>query len=229
MDISSFVQLVVEQNLQIYILNRINLKWYNKYIMPGTSKANNPKGYSIEFFEESHKYLTILNGKEVKYTSGTAFSSPFFPQFDPTGEITRKCAKKEGLTVEELKAKWSAKGTESCRLGTRTHEIIEDVFNNRFPFRNKAEDEDEKKRFSNAVSIARKIKDKVDILGIEMIVFDIDLALAGTIDFFGQSKKDGTYIIIDHKTNADLQLENKYNSFAFDPISHVPNTSFGHY
>ena len=58
----------------------------------------------------------------------------------------------------------------------------------------------------------------------------VELALAGTIDFFGRSRKDpNLHIIIDHKTNADLQLENKYNSFAFDPISHVPNTSFGHY
>ena len=36
--------------------------------MPGTSKAKNPKGHSIEFFEETHKYLTVLNGKEVPYT-----------------------------------------------------------------------------------------------------------------------------------------------------------------
>jgi hypothetical protein len=39
--------------------------------MPGTSKAKNPKGYEIEFFEDTHKYITILNGKEIKYTSGT--------------------------------------------------------------------------------------------------------------------------------------------------------------
>ena len=82
--------------------------------MPGTSKAKNPKGQVIEFFEETHKYLTVLNGKEVPYTSGTAFSHPFFPQFDPTGKITERCAKKEGITVEQLKAKWAAKGAESC-------------------------------------------------------------------------------------------------------------------
>ena len=197
--------------------------------MPGTSKAKNPKGQVIEFFEETHKYLTVLNGKEVPYTSGTAFSHPFFPQFDATGKITERCAKKEGITVEQLKAKWAAKGAESCRLGTRTHETIEDVFHGQ-PFRNKAENEDEQKRFNNAIAIGQKIKQRLDILGIEMIVFDVELALAGTIDFFGRSRKDpNLHIIIDHKTNADLQLENKYNSFAFDPISHIPNTSFGHY
>ena len=94
----------------------------------------------------------------------------------------------------------------------------------------KAENEIEQMRFNNAIAIGKKIKQRLDILGIEMIVFDVDLALAGTIDFFGRSRKDpNLYILIDHKTNADLQLENKYKSFAFDPISHIPNTAFGHY
>lgn len=196
--------------------------------MPGTSKAKNPKGFSIEFFEETHKYLTMVGNKEVQYTSGTAFSHPFFPEFDPTGEITKRCALREGLTVEQVKAKWKAKGDESCRLGTRTHETCEDVFHNQ-TFRNQPEDEEERRRFHNAISMSKKIKERVDIVGIEMIVFDVDLALAGTIDFFGRSKKDGTYVIIDHKTNKDLGIDNKYKKFAFDPISHIPDTGFGHY
>ena len=147
--------------------------------MTGTSKAKNPKGHAIEFFEETHKYLTVLNGKEVPYTSGTAFSHPFFPEFDPTGEITARCAKKEGITVEAIKAKWAAKGAESCRLGTRTHETIEDVFHGQ-PFRNKAENEIEQMRFNNAIAIGKKIKQRLDILGIEMIVFDFFVCFGGS-------------------------------------------------
>lgn len=197
--------------------------------MPGTSKAKNPKGYEIEFFEDLHLYKTTLkDGTEIKYTSGTQFSKPFFKQFDPTGEITKKCAAKEGLTVEALKAKWQAKANESCRLGTRTHEIIEDVLHGNM-LRNKAENNEEQMRFNYGISIAKKLKERLDLLGIEKIVFDVDLAIAGTIDLFGRSKKDGTYIILDHKTNIDLGLDNKYNSFALDPISHIPDTNFGHY
>lgn len=197
--------------------------------MPGCSTATNPKGYHIIFTEDDHKYTTLIDGKEVLYTSGTAFSHPFFPEFDPTGQITERCAKKEGLTIEQIKAKWAAKGAESCRLGTRTHETCEDVLNGAAKYRNIAESIDEQKRFNNAIAITKQIKNRLDILGIELIVFDVELALAGTIDLFGKSRKDGTYIIIDHKTNADLQLENKYQSFAFDPIQNVPNTNFGHY
>ena len=197
--------------------------------MPGCSKATNPKGYQVIFTEDDHKYTTIIDGKEVLYTSGTTFSHPFFHEFDPTGEITARCAKKEGLTVEQIKAKWAAKGAESCRLGTRTHETCEDVFHGTVPFRNQPESEDEKKRFDYAIAMSKKLKERLDILGIELIVFDVELALAGTIDLFGKSKKDGTYIIVDHKTNGDLGIENKYSQFALDPISHIPDTPFGHY
>lgn len=133
----------------------------------------------------------------------------FFPEFDPTGEITKRCALKEGLTVAEIKEKWAAKGRESCRLGTRMHETCEDVFLGN-KFRNEPENAIEKKRFDNAIAMSRKIKQRLDILGIEKIVFDHELGIAGTIDFLGRSKKDGTYIIIDHKSNAEIDVENKY-------------------
>ena len=196
--------------------------------MPGSSKARNPRGFEVEFFEDTHKYLTVIDGKEVQYTSGTAFSHPFFPEFDPTGKITERCAQKAGVTVDEIKARWAAKGKESCRLGTRLHETCEDILHGQ-KFRNIAESEEEQKRFDNGIALAKKIKERADILGIEKIVFDTDLAIAGTIDLLARSKKDGTYLILDWKTNADLDLDNKYNSFAFDPISHIPNTAQGHY
>ena len=196
--------------------------------MPSCSKARNPRGIEITFTEDNHKYVSIVNGKEISYVSGTGFVSRFFPEFDPTGEITKRCAKKEGLTVEALKAKWSAKGRESCRLGTRMHETCEDVFLGN-SFRNTPEDETEKKRFENAIAMSRKIKDRLDIIGVEKIVFDEQLQLAGTIDFLGKSKKDGSYIIIDHKSNQEIETFNKWKKFAFEPIPKIPDTNFGHY
>lgn len=121
--------------------------------MPGTSKARNPKGIEITFEELTHKYSSVVNGKEIKYTSGTQFCGMFFPEFDPTGEITKRCALKEGLTVEAIKEKWAAKGRESCRLGTRMHETCEDVFLGN-KFRNSPEDDVEKSRFKNAIAMS---------------------------------------------------------------------------
>lgn len=52
--------------------------------------------------------------------------------------------------------------------------------------------------------MAKSFYDRLDILGVEKIVFSPSLRLAGTIDLFARSRKDGTYLIIDHKTNASI-------------------------
>ena len=196
--------------------------------MPGTSKAKSPCGIEIEFEEATHIYRSLINGLEVRYVSGTTLLSKYFPPFDPTGVITARCAKKEGVTVEEIKERWAAKGRESCRLGTRTHETIEDILHGN-QLRNIAENIVEEHRFSNAIKIATKLKGMVDILGIEKIVFDHRLKLAGTIDLFAKSRKDGSYLIIDHKTNQTIEEDNKYKKFALDPIKHIPDTNYWHY
>lgn len=198
--------------------------------MPSCSKAKNPRGIQITFTEEDHKYRSIINGSELIYTSGTQFLGRFYPPFDPTGEITARCARKRGISVAQIKAEWDAKGKESCRLGTRTHETIEDVLLKR-QFRNTAEDEDEAKRFKNAIDIGQKIYSRLSILGVEKIVFSDRLRIAGTIDLFAQSRNSGDYIIIDHKTNAEIAAEgeNQYNKFCLAPIDHLPDTNFYHY
>lgn len=129
-----------------------------------------------------------------------------------------------------MKARWAAKGKESCRLGTRCHETIEDVLLGR-QLRNVAEDETEAKRFENGMAMAKKIMGAAEIVGVEKIVFDYELGIAGTIDLLARSKKDGTWLIIDHKTNAEIpeRNENQWNKFGLGPVSHVPDTAFWHY
>lgn len=198
--------------------------------MPATSTAKNPRGIIIEFEESSHRYSSIINNKEIKYCSGTQFLGKFYPQFDPNGVITARCAKKAGVTVEEIKATWAAKGAESCRLGTRTHELCEDVIQGN-PIRNTPEDEVEAKRFDFANKLATKMRNSIDILGVEKIIFSdrLPVPIAGTIDLLGRSRKTGEILILDWKTNKEIEKENKYNNFCLDPISHVPDISLGHY
>lgn len=196
--------------------------------MPGCSTARHPSGVEITFTEDDHRYVSTINGCEYQYVSGTGFLSKYFPKFDPTGEITARCARREGLTVEALKAKWAAKGANSCRIGTRTHETIEDGLLNR-PYRNIAEDSIEEKRFDYAKRLASKLKSSIDILGVEKIVFSPELLVAGTIDLFAKSRKTGCYVIIDHKTNEKIETENTYNKFCLGPIAHLPDTNFYHY
>lgn len=202
------------------------LNW--RIIMPSCSTAENPSGQTITFIEDTHEYFSIVNGTKITYTSGTTWLHHFFEEFDPSGEITRRCALKEGISVEELKAKWKAKGNEACRFGTRTHEICEDIELNR-EIRNTPENEKEVKVFANAKKIAKQFYNSIDILGVEKIVFSVPLRISGTIDLFGRSRKTGDYLIIDHKTNKTIDTENKYNKFALNPIQHIPDLNFYHY
>lgn len=196
--------------------------------MPACSTAEHPSGITITFEEDTHKYSSIIDDNEITYISGTQFLSRFFPQFDPDGTITARCAKREGISVEEIKAKWAAKGRESCRLGTRMHEVCEDIELGR-ELRNTAENDIEQCRFNNAIKMANAFRQRLDILGVEKIVFDPDLRIAGTIDLFARSRKNGNYVIIDHKSNAEIERTNKYKKYCLDPISHLDDTSFIHY
>jgi hypothetical protein len=108
------------------------------------------------------------------------------------------------------------------------HETIEDILLGN-KLRNSPEDITEKARFDNAINIAKKIKNSIDILGVEKIVFDHRLKIAGTIDLFGKSRKDGSFLIIDHKSNQIIERDNKYKKFCLDPISDIPDISFWHY
>lgn len=196
--------------------------------MPGCSTAKNPHNITITFTEDDHKYTSIINGKEINYISGTTFIKKFFPEFDPTGEITKRCAKKAGITVEEQKKLWREKADKSCIFGTRVHECMEDKMLGR-PLRNTPKDSKEELVFPIAEKLSNIIIPKVEILGVEKIIFDENLRIAGTIDFLAKSKKDGKIWICDWKTNSKIEKENKYHNFALYPIDHIPALNFYEY
>lgn len=196
--------------------------------MPSCSKAKNPHGVEILFEEETHKYSSIINENEIIYTSGTTFINNFFPKFDPTGEILIKTAKKRGVLPSILKKEWDDKRINSCIFGTKIHETCEDVFLNQ-KIRNKPKNDRERFSMKVAQKAAEKVLEKADILGVEKIVFDEDLKIAGTMDGLIKSKKDGKIWIIDWKTNEKITTENTYNKFGFSPIEHIPDINYEHY
>lgn len=197
--------------------------------MPSCSKAKNPRGVEIIFTEEDHSYRSVIDGHPFKYVSGTTFISGFFLPFDPCGTIAESCAKKRGITKEEIQAEWNEKAKQSCIYGTKIHETCEDVLKGSKAFRNKPNDSREKAAMDNAVTLCKRLLEKGTPEGIEKIVFDERLGIAGTIDLLFRAKKDGKLWILDHKSNASIDTENRYNSFAKAPISHVPDTNFWHY
>lgn len=199
--------------------------------MPKCSTATH-KGIDITFEEESHTYWTVWKGKRIEYTSGTTFVSKFFHGFDAK-RMAPLVAKKRGVPTEEILKEWDEKRDRSCIYGTMIHETCEDVMNGSRTFRHRSSEfigDREKKTFSNAKRIAKEIREKYDVVGIEKIVFSLKYRIAGTIDLLVREKdRKNSYVIIDYKTNADLDTLNKYGKYAKDPVSNIPDTPFGHY
>ena len=197
--------------------------------MPSCSKAKNPRGVEIVFTEEDHSYRSVIDGQPLKYISGTTFISGFFLPFDPCGTIAESCARKRGITKEEIQAEWNEKARQSCIYGTKIHEICEDTLKGAKTLRNKPNDDREKAAMKNAILMCERLLKKGTPEGIEKIVFDERLEIAGTIDLLFRTKKDGKLWILDHKSNAVIETENRYGTFAKAPISHIPDTNFWHY
>ena len=149
--------------------------------MPGSCTAKHPRGYEIEFHEDTHKYISVINGEEISYTSGTQFIHQFFPPFDPDGSIAKRCAERDGISVAEVRAKWAAAGKEATTIGTRVHECCEDTILKR-PLRNSPTTEKEKTLFNYVVDIGERLLQRLDILGVEKIVFSPSLIVTSIID-----------------------------------------------
>lgn len=194
--------------------------------MPGTSTSTNPSGIKITFEERTHKYWSKIGDKEIVYTSGTTFVHKFVPFFDED-RISKIVAEKQGRTQQEILDEWHKKRDDACSFGTTVHETAEDVLLGR-PFRNSPKDYKDEIVFGKAKKFAQKFKDELDILGVEQIVFDPYLKIAGTIDLLARSKKDGSILIIDWKTNDAIKRENDFEKMLY-PIDHLDSCNFWHY
>lgn len=195
--------------------------------MPADKTATAPNGIVINFDEEQHEYTSTLPcGTNIAYTSITTFNKQFFPAFDSLA-ISKRVSEKTGESVQDILAKWEAKKNYACDVGTRVHEVAEDVVLER-AIRNQPRDEHERLLMRQAWTAAKKVKSKMAIFGVEMILFDPKLQLAGTADLLAIDSK-GVLWILDWKTNETIDTSSKYNSRGLYPIGHLHDCNAVHY
>ncbi len=202
--------------------------------MPGASTDYDPQGNMIAFEEAEHKYYTRIPSLrddkaevEVTYTSVTTLIKRYSAPFDPDGTIAQRIADRDNVPVEHVRRVWKAKADEACLVGTRVHEVCEDVLRDR-AIRNRPRDEHERRLMQQAYEIASAVLEFARPIGIEKIVFDMDIAVAGTIDLLCQMP-DGGFKIVDWKTNDKIEHENPYNKFMTGPLAHLADNDFNHY
>ena len=77
----------------------------------------------IYFDDDTHSYFSKETG--TRLISPTTIIKKYSAPFDPDGSILKRCAAKEGITPEELNAKWKKLGADSIVKGHSVHDSFE--------------------------------------------------------------------------------------------------------
>lgn len=163
-------------------------------------------GGEVTFDEASHTYKN-KDGKIL--TSATQFLHLFSEPFDKTGIIAYKCSQREGISKDEMQARWLAKNKTACDLGHRVHARIETFL--KTGVIEESEDRDIVEDFAK-IKLSGKIYS-------ELRLTSPIHKLAGTCDVARLIKK--TVTVDDLKTNATFTLKSKYYKKLLFPINHL--------
>ncbi len=172
------------------------------------------------FKEDTHQYFV---GK-TELISVSKLISLYKKPFDSTGEIIKKCAERDGKTVEELRKEWDYERDSAALRGTNFHRQAQhwvetgEILN---------EDYKDVVEQLSKIPFRGKLKSEAKI-------FDKDLGLAGTCDLlaeYGNNLVD----LLDFKTNKRLlkksfwDRETRNYQRMLYPVNHLQDCNFVHY
>jgi len=188
----------------------------------------------VVYHDEPHVYY--LNGKKADL-SATKLIGKFKKPFD-SAYWSQKKADDEGITKEEMLARWKLKGDIACEKGTAVHEYAENRLANKvFPYpsakiRSLFKGEDPViDKFNTIVPIVDKFiedcKGRMISIASELVIGDLEYNLGGMIDQVFYNKKSGKIELWDWKTNEKIDSDSKYTFNA--PVSHVPSSKLEEY
>lgn len=181
-------------------------------------KPNNPFAQDFVTFRAGDHSYTDKNGE--KYISVSQLLSLYSPKFDPENHILRACAKRDGVTPEELQKKWLQKSTTACQLGTEIHSEIEHFVNTG------------KIRKSEYKDIATDFKTNIfpmfeHQIFSEVLVYSETYKIAGLSDLVEYDKDKNEISISDIKSNQTLEKK-VYNNFLY-PLDKMKNSVLNKY
>jgi hypothetical protein len=164
--------------------------------------------FPIEFKEDTHQYF--VNGEE--YTSVSKILETLTPKFDDI-TMSEKCSinKKHehfGKTPDEILEIWKEKNKVACENGSKFHDNVQ-------MFLEDKKDEIEYEYFFDSLFSQFMIfhndiivKNKLDIVGLELKVASPTFKVCGTFDAL--FKYNGNLFIFDWKTNSKFDTSSKY-------------------
>lgn len=187
----------------------------------------------IVYYDDPHTYE--VDG--VRMTSVTKLISKAEKPFDAAYWSQRK-ADEEGVTADEIKARWKLKANIACEKGTAVHEYVENYLSNKvFPYpgntiRAVFEGQDPvRHKYNKILPLVHKfcedIKGKMIPVRSEFVVGDMEYGLCGMIDQIFYNKKSGKLELWDWKTNEKIDTTSKYKLLS--PIDHISNAKLDIY
>jgi ATP-dependent exoDNAse (exonuclease V) beta subunit len=192
--------------------------------MSKTITVQNPKGLSITFSEDKHMYQDETG---AIYRSVTKIIHKLFPAFE-RDKIAGFCAKKRGISKQEVIAEWEETARVACDLGNIVHRYAECFLTN-VEFDMNPTTEDQSERLKIIHEFLPKLSDRYEVVEAEKIVFSPECLLAGTVDLIMRNKKTGNLCIFDWKTNKEIAKTDKYNKVGKMFLSNIENCNYNHY
>jgi len=148
-----------------------------------------------------------------------SYQQPFLAE-----EISAKVASREGISPKMIQEKWLIKRDYAATLGSEFHLYV-DMF---LSYGNKLSCMfDQKSRLEQFHKFYDNIKGNFSLLATELMIYDEELGLAGTIDCLVQNSK-GEVEIWDWKSNEAIDWENKYKKL-LRPLNHLDDCKFNTY
>jgi len=175
--------------------------------------------------EATHTYK--LGSHTFKY-SVTEFIGKFCQPFDKN-HWSKFVANRDKITQEEVLAQWEERARFSSEKGNLFHQYMEDLIHNFMNEMNQGLPYDNPQLKEKAMCFFQEVIEtrRIIPIAVEKSLFDLELDIAGTLDFFGINAQ-GEYIILDWKTNREIKKENKFSKM-LSPFEAFDDCNFYHY
>lgn len=158
------------------------------------------KDPNFRFDPESHTYTYFENDEPVQiFESVSGFISQFKKPFD-SQRISKYVARSRGVTQAEILAEWKEKGDIGKRVGTITHDWIENFYKGQDPL--PPVDESALIRINEFKKLYEKRLYKLNPVEFELRIFSRKWGIAGTLDSLFEI--DQRYYVGDWKSNKDF-------------------------
>lgn len=194
------------------------------------------------FEEEPHIYWWInqYGNREQAANSMTQLIHKNSNPFDAE-RIAPFSARKLGISTQAVLDMWEFENKLSTTKGTYIHKYMEEKWLGREGYHYPVQEVIDKfgydvlaDKWDKLTALGDKFyedyKDKIEPIGLELVVGDEDYSLCGSIDFLARDLKTGQILILDYKSNKEIKTTNQYNQYMLgDDLNHLDDINYIHY